>query len=87
MSDGWEWIRGHVVTSLMVQWLGLSRDTGLIPGRGAMIPHAWWSETKNIKQKQCWNKLNKDFKKNSPLKKKKSTVNSHSTPGESAHSQ
>ena len=56
-------MRGHAVTSLTVQWLGLAGDTGLIPGRGAMIPHAWWSETKNIKQKQCWSKFNKDLKK------------------------
>ena len=36
-----------------------------------MIPHAWWSETKIIKQKHCWNKFNKDLKKIVLLKKKK----------------
>ena len=37
---------------------------GLIPGRGANIPHALGQKTKNIKQKQYCNKINKDFKKN-----------------------
>lgn len=32
---------------------------GSIPGRGAKTPQA--SEPKNVKQKQCYNKLNKDF--------------------------
>lgn len=32
---------------------------GSIPGRGAKTPQA--SEPKNVKQKQCCNKMNKDF--------------------------
>ena len=35
---------------------------GLIPGWGAKIPHASQSKNQNIKQKQCCNKFNKDFK-------------------------
>ena len=34
---------------------------GLIPGRGAQIPHALWPKNQGIKQKQCCNKFNKDF--------------------------
>ena len=41
---------------------------GLIPGRGAKIPHAWWPKNQNIKQKQYCNKFNKDFK-NGPHQK------------------
>ena len=33
---------------------------GSIPGRGAKIPHALWPKNQNIKQKQYYNKLNKD---------------------------
>ena len=43
---------------------------GLIPGRGAKIPHAW-PKNQNIKQKQYCNKFNKDFK-NGPHQKEKS---------------
>lgn len=46
-------------TSLAVQGLRLClpmQDAGSIPGRGAGIPHASWTKTKNIKQKQCCNK-------------------------------
>ena len=33
-----------------------------IPGQGARIPHASWPKNqKNIKQKQCCDKFNKDF--------------------------
>ena len=45
---------------------------GLIPGRGAKIPHASRPKNQNIKQKQYCNKFNKDFKKkNGPHQKKK----------------
>ena len=43
----------------------LSSNTGgvgSIPGWGAKIPQASWSKNQNIKQKQCCNKFNKDFK-------------------------
>ena len=43
---------------------------GLIPGRGAKIPHASQPKIQNIKQKQNCNKFNKDFK-NGPHQKKK----------------
>ena len=39
-----------------------AEGVGLIPGQGAKIPLALWSENQNIKQKQCCNKCNKDFK-------------------------
>ena len=35
---------------------------GLIPGQGAKIPHASRPKNQNIKQKQDYNKFNKDFK-------------------------
>ena len=38
-------------------------DAGSIPGQGAKIPYASWPKTQNIKQKQHFNKFNKDFKK------------------------
>ena len=41
---------------------------GLIPGRGAMIPHASQPKKQNIKQKQYCNKFNKDFR-NGPHQK------------------
>ena len=47
--------KGHVGTSLVVQWLKkdftfqLNQDTGSIPGQGAKIPHA--SQTRNQKHK------------------------------------
>ena len=47
---------------------------GLIPGRGAKIPHALGPKTQHIKQKQYCNKFNKDFKsgpRQKILKKKK----------------
>ena len=48
--------------------------SGLIPGQGAKIPHAWGPNNQNIKQKQYGNKFNKDLKKkNGPLQKKKNT--------------
>ena len=42
---------------------------GLILGRGARLLHASWPKNQNMKQKQCCNKLNKDFK-NGHIKKK-----------------
>ena len=45
---------------------------GPIPGWGAKIPHALWPKNQNIKQKQHYNKFNKDFK-NGPHQKKKKT--------------
>ena len=42
---------------------------GSIPGGGAKIPHALWPKNQNIKQKQYFNKFNKDFK-NGPRQKK-----------------
>ena len=36
---------------------------GLIPGRGAKIPHASRPKNQNIKQKQYCKNFNKDFKK------------------------
>ena len=35
---------------------------GSIPIQGAKILHDLWPKNQNIKQKQCCNKLNKDFK-------------------------
>ena len=50
----------------MVQWLRpcLLRQggAGSIPVGGAKIPHALWPKKKDIKQKQYYNKFNKDFK-------------------------
>ena len=48
-----------------------ARGVGLIPGRGAKIPHVSGPKNQNIKQKQYCNKFNKDFK-NGPHQKKKS---------------
>ena len=39
-----------------------SRGAGVIPGQRAKILHASWPKKQNIKQKQCSNKFNKDFK-------------------------
>ena len=39
-----------------------------IPGQGAKIPHASQQKDQNIKQKQYYNKFNKDFK-NDPHQK------------------
>jgi len=48
-----------------------AEDVGLIPGRGAKIPHASQPKIQNIKQKQCCSKFNKDFKNGPHPKKKK----------------
>ena len=47
-----------------------SGSVSSILGQGAKIPHGSWPKNQNIKQKQYCNKLNKDFKKWSTLKKK-----------------
>ena len=60
--------------SLMVQWLGLStvEVTGSSPGRGIKVSQASRpKKPKHKKQEQCCNKLNKDSKRGSHLKKKK----------------
>ena len=36
--------------------------SGVIPGRGARIPHVSWPKDQNIKQKQYGNKFSEDFK-------------------------
>ena len=46
----------------------VAQGAGSIPGKGAEIPHAVGPKNKNIKQKQCCNKFNKDFK-NGPHQK------------------
>ena len=38
-----------------------ARDVGSIPGWGTKIPHTLWPKSQNIKQKQYYNKFNKDF--------------------------
>ena len=43
--------------------------SGSIPDPGAKIPHASGPKDQNVKQKQCCNKFNKDFKKNGPRQK------------------
>ena len=42
---------------------------GLIPGRGAGIPHASWPRGQSVEQKQCCDRFNGDFK-NGPHQKK-----------------
>ena len=37
-------------------------DASSKPGLGAKIPHASLSKKQNVKQKQCCNKFNKEFK-------------------------
>ena len=48
--------------------------TGLIPGRGAKIPHTLQPRNQNMKQKRYCNKFNKDFK-NGPHQKTKKAKN------------
>ena len=57
---------GPVVKTLSSNAKGVS----LIPGQGAKMPHAWWPKNQNIKQKQYYNKFNKDFK-NGPYQKER----------------
>ena len=51
---------------------------GLIPGQGAKIPHASWPKNQNIKQRQDYNKFNKDFKMVHIKKEKKGTLGLYS---------
>ena len=54
----WDFPGGPVVkTSPSSTW-----SVGSMPGQGAEIPCALWSENQNIKQKQYCNQFNKDFK-------------------------
>ena len=50
----------------MVQWLRLHLPMQGVqvqsPGWGAKIQHALWPINQSIKQTQCYNKFNKDFK-------------------------
>ena len=46
---------------------------GLTPGREAKILHNWRPKNQIIKQKQCCNKFNKDFK-NGPREKRKKNL-------------
>ena len=47
-----------------------ARDSGLIPGQAAKIPHALRPKKQNIRQEQYCLKFNKDFK-NGPHQKNK----------------
>ena len=47
-----------------------AEGVGSIPGQGTKIPCATWPQKQNIKQKQSYNKFNKDSR-NDPHKKKK----------------
>ena len=51
---------------MVVQWLKLSLpdagSVGSIPSPGANIPRALWPKNQNMKQIQCCDKYNKDFK-------------------------
>ena len=56
-----------------------SRGMGSSPGQGARIPHASWPKYQNTEQKQCGNKISKDFKndiRQKNLKKKKESSTS-----------
>ena len=44
-------------------------SVGSDPGRGAKIPHALGPKNQNIKEEQCCNKVNQDFK-NCPYQKR-----------------
>ena len=61
----WDFPGGPVVNTLPSSEAG----AGLIPGRGAEIPHASWPKNQNMKQKQYCNKFSKDLK-NGPHPKK-----------------
>ena len=51
-------------------WPSDAGGVGSIPGQGAKTPHASLPKNQNVKQNQCCNKFNKDFK-NGPHQKKK----------------
>ena len=55
---------GDFPGSPVVETLPSNADgVGLIPNRGATIPHSSWPKNQNIRQKHCYNKFNKDLKK------------------------
>ena len=54
----WDFPRDPVVATSPSR----ARGAGLSPGWGATIPHALCTKTQNIKQRQYYNKFNKDFK-------------------------
>ena len=55
---------GDFPGSPVVETLPSNADgVGLIPDRGATIPHSSWPKNQNIRQKHCYNKFNKDLKK------------------------
>ena len=63
-------------TSLVVQWFRLclpmnAGGAGSILDWEAKSPHAFQPKTQNIKQKQYYNKFNKDSKNDPHQKKKK----------------
>ena len=52
-------------TSLVVQWLrppSKAEGTGLIPGQGAKIPHAFQPKNQNIKKKKINNIVTNSIK-------------------------
>ena len=49
-----------------------ARDSGLIPGQAAKIPHALRPKKQNMEQKQYFNKFNKGFENGLCQEKKKS---------------
>ena len=51
--------------------LSSAGGVGSIPGGGAKIPQASWPKNQNIKQKQYYNKFNKDLKKRKKVHIKK----------------
>ena len=74
----------HVKRILRLHWWSSGQDVafqsrgmGSSPGQGARIPHASWPKYQNTEQKQCGNKISKDFKndiRQKNLKKKKNPV-------------
>ena len=57
------WDRKESDTTEQLHWFTGSTlgHSGLFPGWGVKISHASWSKIENIKQKQYYNKCNKDF--------------------------
>ena len=49
-------------------WWSDAGCTSLIPNQGDRIPHASWSRSQGLEQKQYCNKFNKDFKNKKNLK-------------------
>ena len=74
MHTNWDFDVHPVVETLPFN----AEDVGSSPVWGARVPHASWSKSQNVKQKQNCNKLNRDFKTwpikinaNKPKKKKR----------------